>query len=734
MNSNSLKKNHELSTENGLLAASRKMKESLKVLKDINNRSNIIALNAAIEGARTRGRLDSFTIVAEQILTQATRNGELGDQLEQLVEKLQDVALRSTAARYYELAEDLIDKLDRNLFERNCDVQAWATFEAITHCAKVFENKEATEQFRSKELENIQHEACRVLDRLMATYVVYDEVILCNASGVVVASGKNKEMIGRKFRSDNFFLQAFQGKVHVDEVQIDQATEKLSVSYSAPVKDEDNRIVGVLSTRFNWKYGQEMIGSAGYSPDITAYFTNREGSVIGATDEIGILSDHLNWLDAGLMSRKGYCGYSIERARNGAPIAVGFARTRGYNSYKGKAWSSLITSRIGNVDIRNTLHLAAHRVENGETVVSTTSSDSTLVESELANNELQLTMQKINELVSIINSTNTETDMLAINAAVQAGIAGTEGESFAVIAGEIGKLAEKSMSFVATVNKTAKELQQAVSNTVAARLSDAARDTIDKVDRNLFERYCDVQAWTAFKLLSDATFKDDPDGQVSQLLASLVKIYEVYYDILLLDSKGEVIATGVRRDLKGHNYSAHKWFQEPAAGKVYASEVDNSPITNGLTMTFSAPIYGPDGKISGVLATKFNWSFIYAILDTVIVDSMSKVFLLNSSGTVIGATDRQGILEKSLSHLKVFGELVTKGSGYTTEVDRTDGEEYTVGFARTAGYNTYTGKGWSIITRRPRNHAGETKGSIEEEKDGESKSLEIRKQALKKAA
>src|SRR5688500_18683133 len=92
---------------NDLLAAAAKMRESLQVLKEINSKANIIALNAAIEGARTLGRLDSFSIVAEQIAGQASRNSELSEQLDQLVGRLQNVALRSTSARYYELAEDL---------------------------------------------------------------------------------------------------------------------------------------------------------------------------------------------------------------------------------------------------------------------------------------------------------------------------------------------------------------------------------------------------------------------------------------------------------------------------------------------------------------------------------------------------------------------------------------------------------------------------------------------------
>lgn len=73
-----------------LLSASTRMKSSLRILKEINSKANLIAFNAAIEGARTRGRLDSFLIVAEQILTQAFRQLELTEQLEKLADWLTD--------------------------------------------------------------------------------------------------------------------------------------------------------------------------------------------------------------------------------------------------------------------------------------------------------------------------------------------------------------------------------------------------------------------------------------------------------------------------------------------------------------------------------------------------------------------------------------------------------------------------------------------------------------------
>lgn len=694
----SLKK-FESNSGNGLLAAASKMRESLQVLKEINTKANIIALNAAIEGARTRGRLDSFSIVAEQIAGQANRNSELSEQLDKLVGNLQNVALRSTSARYLELAEDLIDKLDRNLFERNCDVQAWTTFDSVVSCAvkgKGFDRKEATENSNSPET----LEASRILEKLMGTYVVYDEVYLCNKNGIVIASGKRKKSIGTNFSNEEWFKNALSGKVDVADMRFDLSIDKFAVFYSSPVLDKDNNTVGVLSTRFNWNFAQEMIDSAHYDSNVQAFIINKEGVVIGSTDKIGVMKDSLDWLDAGRYAMGGHCGYTIELARNGVPLAVGFSRTKGYNAYRGKEWSSIVTARLGNIRVEPLQQVTHQR--DAQSTAPATSSEEKMIQSELANRELQLTMKQINELVSLINTTNNETNMLAINAAIQAGIAGTEGESFAVIAAEIGKLAEKSVAFVESVNKTAYELQIAVDQTVAARLSDAARDTIDKVDRNLFERFCDVQSWTGFGQIIDATINGDESGAVSDFLAKLHKIYEVYYDIYLLDAQGKIVSTGIRRDLRGQNQSNRDWFREAMAGKVHVSEVYNSSSANGLSMAFSAPVIGPDGKVTGVLTTRFNWNFIYGILDAVIADSQSKVYLLSGNGTIIGSSDRQGILEKSFANLKAFKELASARAGYTVEKDTEDGQEYSVGYSRTTGYNTYAGKSWSVLIRRPK--------------------------------
>lgn len=678
-----------------LLGSTRKMDSALSLLENINVKANFIALNAAIEAARSQSQRENFALVADQVSRQAHRTEELAEKLRLEIRNLQRCALRATAVRYADIASDLIDKIDRNLFERNCDCQAWATFDKVVLCA------EALVGMRSEQINSIVQEgeasdkhaavaACtEQLRTLMNTYMVYEDIFLLNSEGVIVVAGKRNKLVGLDQSRQEFFRQTkMSKKVFVTEMHHSPLTQGHTVAYTAPILNGKGEFLGAISTRFNWRFVQEMIDKIPLGKDGRAYIVSNEGTILASTSGRGILRDDLSWLMAGEASTAGGSGFSVECARNGRPTAWGFCHTRGFAAYPGKGWSAIVSHPVELKD-------PEFFVESIERM-----GDSYRFASELANKDLVAVSFNIRNLVKAINLINNETNMLAVNASIQAGVAGAEGESFSVIASEIGRLAKQSEEFVVIVNSLTESLGESVQSTVAARLVDAAFDLIDKIDRNLFERYCDIQAFATFESFVASAKSGKSDAAAKDLLQKAHAIYEVYHDIFLLDMRGTIVSAAVRNDLIGQSQADRDWFRECSRGQVVVTDLYFSKTVNNYTVTFAAPLRDANNMICGVITTRFNCQFIYDILKAAIVGNESKVVLLNSKGLLIGNTNGEGLMETSYATLRSFRTIEFKSSGYLTERIEAENKTCAIGYARTQGYNSYKGKGWMAMVMR----------------------------------
>jgi methyl-accepting chemotaxis protein len=264
-----------------------------------------------------------------------------------------------------------------------------------------------------------------------------------------------------------------------------------------------------------------------------------------------------------------------------------------------------------------------------------------------------------------------------------------------------------------------------------ASVREVAFNASDKLDRNLFERYGDVQAFAK----SDPAKSMDA-GQLTTWMDTMMGTYTPIYNLMAVaDRNGRIVAVntvdldGEKLDssgIVGRDVSGEAWFKQAIGGKLEDGETmvedlhkdslatavyGDSPQAEAMSFTY--PIKDDAGRIVGVWTNRFNWDVARDILSAVQKraadsgDKTTRLYLLSKSGTFLVGDRAEDTLKRQIGDAPI-GKLALepKASGYSngTSLDGKN-EDAVLGYERSAGFAVYKGVGWSVVAAQHHDEA-----------------------------
>jgi methyl-accepting chemotaxis protein len=253
---------------------------------------------------------------------------------------------------------------------------------------------------------------------------------------------------------------------------------------------------------------------------------------------------------------------------------------------------------------------------------------------------------------------------------------------------------------------------------------------LDKIDRNFYERFGDVQAFAFNKLAKEALINEIGNEELQSFINTMTNYYVLYDLMMLADKNGKIIAvntldkTGKQlntQTILGKNVASEEWFKTciNSSGSestawfsdfLMDSQVKNINNDNdlGWGMAFAAPVKDTNGISIGVWYNFANWNEVTIKIRQQAEKQLqaaypgSFIIITNTNNEIIDAEDSDLVLKK----LTISDKSLAINTPFEWKNSLNHPSDYQYAISESKGAYTYIGKRWKAVVMIPKEKIG----------------------------